>query len=188
MVDVVAWALELERSTTARDILDHHPDAELFWAQTLRTASEGADETLSSVRMTLGQKVEPILTRTVMRQMLPTQGVQVFDPAQFVPSTDTLVLITDDQAQTNVAPLTTMLLDEVLDAAKHHAARSPTGRFDPPLRVVGDEIANVAPIPKLPGTCPTPGVSGSSGSPRSSPSRRSSPAGARTTAGKSWPT
>ena len=151
MVDVVSWALDLERSTTARDILSHHPDAEMFWAQTLRTASEGADETLSSVRMTLGQKVEPILNRTVMRQMLPTQGVAVFDPAQFVQSTDTLVLITDDQAQTNVAPLTTMLLNEVLDAAKAHAARSMTGRLDPPLRIAGDEIANVAPIPKLPG-------------------------------------
>lgn len=151
MTDVVAWALELERSTTARDILDGHPDAEMFWAQTLRSASEGADETLSSVRMTLAQKVEPILNRTVMRQMLPTPGVPVFDPAAFVASTDTLVLITDDQAQTNVAPLTTMLLNDVLDAAKAHAARSATGRLDPPLRIVGDEIANVAPVPKLPG-------------------------------------
>ena len=61
------------------------------------------------------------------------------------------MLITDDQAQTNVAPLTTMLLGEVIDAAKHHAARSRTGRLDPPLRVVGDELANVAPLPKLPG-------------------------------------
>src|SRR5664279_1792941 len=151
MVDVVSWALELERSTTARDILDGHPDAELFWAKTLHAASEGADETLSSVRMTLAQKVEPILSRTVMRQMLPAPGVQVFDPAQFVASTDTLVLITDDQAQTNVAPLTTMLLGEVIDAAKAHAARSHTGRLDPQRRVVGDEIANVAPLPKLPG-------------------------------------
>jgi type IV secretion system protein VirD4 len=151
MADVVSWALDLERSTTARDILTDHPDAEMFWAQTLRTASEGADETLSSVRMTLGQKVEPILNRTVMRQMLPQDGVPVFDPAAFVTSTDTLVLITDDQAQTNVAPLTTMLLNEVLDAAKAAAARSMTGRLDPPLRIAGDEIANVAPVPKLPG-------------------------------------
>jgi hypothetical protein len=73
--------------------------------------------------MTLAQKVEPILSRTVMRQMLPQPGVQVFDPAAFVASTDTLVLITDDQAQTNAAPLTAMLLGEVIDAAKAHAAR-----------------------------------------------------------------
>ena len=82
--------------------------------------------------------------------MLPQPGVRVFDPAAFVTSSDTLVLITDDQAQTNVAPLTTMLLGEVIDAAKQHAARSRTGRLDPPLRVVGDEIANVAPLPEAP--------------------------------------
>ena len=75
----------------------------------------------------------------------------MFDPATFVQSTDTLILLTDDQAQTNVAPLTTMLLNEVMDAAKHAAAISETGRLDPPLRVAGDEIVNVAPVPKLPG-------------------------------------
>jgi type IV secretion system protein VirD4 len=151
MVDVVQWALELERSTTARDILRITSGAELLWAQTLEAASEGADETIASVRMTLGQKVEPILSRKVMRQMTPQRGVEEFDPAAFVTSTDTLILITDDNARTNVAPLTTMLLAEVMDAAKAAAARSMIGRLDPPMRIVGDEIANVAPVPKLPG-------------------------------------
>jgi type IV secretory pathway TraG/TraD family ATPase VirD4 len=83
--------------------------------------------------------------------MLPTEGVAVFSPGEFVKSNDTLILITDDQAQTNVAPLTTMLLGSVVDSAKKAAALSMTGRLDPPLRIVGDEIANVAPLPKLPG-------------------------------------
>jgi type IV secretion system protein VirD4 len=86
-----------------------------------------------------------------MRQMTPQRGVEEFDPAAFVTSTDTLILITDDNARTNVAPLTTMLLAEVMDAAKTAAARSMIGRLDPPMRIVGDEIANVAPVPKLPG-------------------------------------
>ena len=151
MVDVVQWALELERNSTARDVLSGSPDAELLWAQTLQTASEGADETISSVRMTLAQKVEPILSRKVMRQMTPQTGVEEFDPVAFVTSTDTLILITDDNARTNVAPLTTMLLAEVMDAAKAAAARSMIGRLDPPMRIVADEVANVAPVPKLPG-------------------------------------
>lgn len=151
MVDVVQWALELETSTTPRDILRNSEDAELLWARTLDTASEGADETISSIRMTLAQKVEPILSRKVMRQMTPQTGVEEFDPAAFVRSTDTLILITDDNARTNVAPLTTMLLAEVMDAAKAAAARSLIGRLDPPMRIVADEVANVAPVPKLPG-------------------------------------
>ena len=149
--DVLRWALELERSTEARDILNSDPAAEIMWGRTLEAAVQGADETLSSVRMTLGQKVEPLLSRTVLRQMTPTPGVPVFHPDLFVTSRDTLVLITDDQADTNVAPLSTMLLNEVLSAAKRGAARAPGGRLDPPLRIVGDEISNVAPLPKLPG-------------------------------------
>ena len=148
---VLAWALELERSTEARDILRSEPAAEVMWGRTLEAAVQGADETLSSVRMTLAQKVEPLLSRKVLRQMTPTPGVPVFDPVAFASSRDTLVLITDNNADTNVAPLSTMLLNEVLSAAKRVAALSPTGRLDPPLRIVGDEIANVAPVPKLPG-------------------------------------
>lgn len=149
--DVLGWALDLERSTEARDILNSEAGAEIMWGRTLEAAVQGADETLSSVRMTLAQKVEPLLSRKVLRQMTPTPGVPVFDPLTFVQSRDTLVLITDDQADTNVAPLSTMLLNEVLSAAKRYAAAAPGGRLDPPLRIIGDEISNVAPLPKLPG-------------------------------------
>lgn len=151
MKTVLGWALNLAKTKEAEEILDGHEDAEIYWAETLAVASEGADETLASTRMTLGEQVDPILSNLVLRQLVPTEGVQVFDPAKFVRSTDTLVIITDDQAQTNVAPLATMLLGAVIDAAKAAAAMSMTAVLDPPLRVVGDEIGNVAPIPKLPG-------------------------------------
>lgn len=148
---VLAWAMELERSTEARDILNTEPGAEVMWAKTLEAAVEGADETVDSVRMTLGQKIEPLLSRKVLRQLTPVPGVALFDPAAFVRSKDTLILMTDDNADTNVAPLSTMLLNEVVSAAKRVAAVSPTGRLDPILRIVGDEYCNVAPIPKTPG-------------------------------------
>ena len=111
--DDLAWARELERSTEARDILGSEPNAQIMWGRTLEAAVQGADETLSSVRMTLAQRVEPLLSRKVLRQMTATPpGVLVFYPTAFVPSTDTLVLIADDQTDTKVAPLSTMLLDE----------------------------------------------------------------------------
>ena len=151
MRDVFGWALDLERSTDAQEILTDHPAAEVLWAQTLKAAVEGADDTVNSVRMTVGQKIEPVLSRLVLRQLVPAAGIPQFNAAEFVRSTDTLVLITDDNAETNVAPLTTMLLNEVVSAAKAAAAQSMTGRLDPVLRIVGDEIANVAPLPKLAG-------------------------------------
>jgi type IV secretory pathway TraG/TraD family ATPase VirD4 len=151
MNDVLRWAVTLGRGHEALDILkSHRSEAETMWEETLEHASTGADDTVANTRMTLGQKVEHILSRLVLRQMIPTGGIQEFDPAAFVQSTDTLIIVTDDQAETNVAALTTMLLAAVIDAAKSAAAMSETGRLDPPLRVAGDEIANVAPLPKLP--------------------------------------
>ena len=150
------------------------PDAELFWAKTLHAASEGADDTLSSVRMTLAQKVEPILSRTVMRQMLPTAGVQVFDPAAFVhvhghPGVDHRRPGADQRR-----------------TADHHAARRGHRRRQsstPPgpapagwTRRCGSSATRSPtshPYRNSPGCCPTPGASASNGSPRSSPSRRS---------------
>ena len=148
---VITWSADLKSAAQrAVTILRRSPET-AQWATTLATAISGADETATSVRMTMAQKIEPLLNPVVMRQLLPTPGVSVFDPAAFVQSTDTLVLITDDQAQTNVAPLTTMLLNQVMDAAKKAAALARTGQLDPPLRIAADEIANVAPLPKLPG-------------------------------------
>ena len=43
-----------------------------------------------------------------------------------------------------------MLLQEVFDVGKEIARTLPNGLLDPPLRIVGDEIANVAPIENLP--------------------------------------
>lgn len=150
MRDVIEWAVLMDRSTVAHEILRHHGEAEVLWARTLETAMQGADETISSVRMTLAQKVEPLLSGRVLDQLVRRDDVESFDPNGFVTSHDTLLIITDDNARTNVAPLAAMLLGEINDAAKYAAARSMVGRLDPPLRIMGDEIPNVAPVPKLP--------------------------------------
>lgn len=151
MLEVFRWALDLERTTEATEILAAHPAAEVLYAETLKIATEGADDTVNSVRMTLGQSIEPVLSRRVLRQLVPAPGIPQFNAAEFVRSTDTLILITDDNAESNVSALTTMLLNEVVTAAKTAAAQSEGGRLDPVLRIVGDEIANVAPLPKLAG-------------------------------------
>lgn len=151
--DVITWAVHLDDGAEEPQnlILDStRPESEPMWAGMLRSIATGADETVASSRQTLQQAIEPMALRRVLSWVTPRAGVPVFDPAKFVASTDTLFLIADANASTNVAPLCAMLLQEVVDATKTRAARLPGGRLDPPLRVVGDEIANVAPLPKLP--------------------------------------
>ena len=153
IADVIDWAVHLDDGAEVpQDIIRSSklPEAEPLWAGLLRSVATGADETVASSRQTLQQAVEPMALRRVLRWVTPRDGVPNFDPAAFVRSTDTLVLVADANASTNVAPLCAMLLQEVVDAAKSAAARLPGGRIDPPLRLVGDEIANVAPLPKLP--------------------------------------
>ncbi len=147
---VLRWATNLENANEPRAILTDHPQAEPGWDVLLRSVSTGADETIASTRQTLAAQIEPLALRKVLRCVTPQPGVAVFQPDAFVASRDTLVLISDANASTNVAPLTTMLLGEVVDAAKRRAPRTPSGRLDPFIRLVLDEVANVAPLPKLP--------------------------------------
>ena len=154
IADVIDWAIHLDDGAeTAQEIIRSSllPEAEPNWAGMLRSIATGADETVASSRQTLQQAIEPMALRRVLAWVTPREGVPTFDAGAFVAgTTDTLVLVADANSSTNVAPLCAMLLQEVVDAAKAAAARRPGGRLDPPLRLVGDEIANVAPLPKLP--------------------------------------
>jgi hypothetical protein len=154
MADVVAWALRLHDGAAQPVAIitgSTHPAAEHSWAPGLRSVATGAERTVASTRQTLAQLIEPVALRAVLDRLTPATGARHLDVEAFVRAgRDTLVLVADANSATNVAPLCAMLLQEVVDTAKHLAARSPGGRLDPPLRIVGDEIANIAPLPRLP--------------------------------------
>lgn len=156
--DVLRWALEMSDGVDApmgiiKDSQD--PRAETLWADALRGVATGADDTVASTRTTLQRHIKPLLRRSVLRWVDPAMAGDVdpgdvFDPFAFVTSSDTLVLVSDDNAPSDVGPLCSMLFQEVLDAVKVMAPLTAGQRIEPPMRVAGDEIANVAPIPKLP--------------------------------------
>ena len=162
--DVLDWAVSLDNGAELpQDLIagSDNPKAEKLWPGFLRSLATGAPETVSSTRMTLQQAIKPMALASVLKWVTPparsdadedapAEEPRRFDPATFVRSKDTLVLLSDSSANLNVSPLTTMLFQSVVDAAKDYAATRPTGRIDPPLRIVADEVANVAPMPKLP--------------------------------------
>ncbi|MEU3078559.1 type VI secretion protein [Streptomyces laurentii] len=58
--------------------------------------------------------------------------------------------IEDPRTHPGAMPLLTALVTAVTDHARHQATRSPDARLDPPLSLVLDDIAAVAPLPGLP--------------------------------------
>lgn len=153
MADVLAWSAEIsEGASVPKRILSTSvdPRAEKQWIAALDAVSTGAEQTVASSRNTLAQVVDPLTLSSVNKWVIPRAGVPTFVAADFVRSTDTLVLLSDDSSSTNVGPLCTMLLQEVIDAIKAYAPFTVHGRIEPPIRIVGDEIANIAPVTKLP--------------------------------------
>ncbi|MEV4079152.1 TraM recognition domain-containing protein [Nonomuraea fuscirosea] len=105
-------------------------------------------ETRGGVYDTAAQTIACLLDPEINRWITPTPGQPVFDPTTFVTSTDTLYLFSK-KGRNGAAPLVAALADAVLQAGIAAAERV-GGRADPPLIMVLDEAANVAPIEDLP--------------------------------------
>ncbi|MGA5039595.1 type IV secretory system conjugative DNA transfer family protein [Streptomyces capoamus] len=58
--------------------------------------------------------------------------------------------IEDPRSSPSAMPLLTALVSSVVERGRHMAERSSSGRLDPPLTLVLDDIAAVAPFPELP--------------------------------------
>ncbi|MCH0560191.1 type IV secretory system conjugative DNA transfer family protein [Streptomyces sp. MUM 16J] len=58
--------------------------------------------------------------------------------------------IEDPRSNPGAMPLLTALVSHVVEHGRHMAARSSSGRLDPPLTLVLEDVAAVAPLPQLP--------------------------------------
>ncbi|MGO1598463.1 MAG: type IV secretory system conjugative DNA transfer family protein [Brachybacterium sp.] len=150
IADVLRWAAALETDDTAVKILREHPDADPLLARRLQSAITGASDTVSSIRQTLDDALDALSLQKINRQFIEQEGMPSFDPDAFVRSSDTLVIIADDNDPTDVTSLVAVLVDAVFQAAKSAARRTESGRLSPPLRAVLDEVANICPLPNFP--------------------------------------
>ena len=150
MADVLAWARDFT-DDTPYDILRTHPAASHGWVDDLRTfCRAGAPETVSSTAMSLGLVLGALTDPAVLDLLCPEPGTGL-DVEKFVrDGTDTLYLVSEGGAGVPTAPLVTAFAAAVVTAARRRSQTSPTGRLDPPLTLVLDEAANVAPLPDLP--------------------------------------
>ena len=138
MADVVHW-VETGEEDEVRDLLEAAGVPEAIDAATSAFSKEPRQK--SSIVTTLETLLEPFAGTT-------PPGSPSFDPAELLRGSDTLYLCAPAHDQRRMTPLFVGVLRSVLDLAYDQVAR--TGRpLDPPLLVVLDEAANIAPVPDL---------------------------------------
>jgi type IV secretion system protein VirD4 len=146
--DVLAWAARPTDPTPVQ-LLRTCPDAVPGWAEELAAQAAADPRQRDTVWSGVRRAVDCLADPRVLDACSPPPGEQ-FDPATFLKESGTLYLLGSTGAQLSVAPLITALIEDLVDTARRHAAAEPGGRLDPPLLLMLDEAANIAPLPSLP--------------------------------------
>ena len=118
-------------------------------ADVMTGRSHGAHETREGVYATARAAAACLSDPDIMAWVTPRPGLDLFDPAAFVRSRQSLHLLSKDGAG-SAAPLVAAFTDRLLLDAVRAAEHSPAGRLDPPLVAVLDEAANICRITELP--------------------------------------
>jgi type IV secretion system protein VirD4 len=148
MSDVLRWALT-ESDDEPIHLLANNPGAAPGVAEMLDNIYRSPAETRSNMWTTVLTAVAPLLSDAARDVFCPPPGEGV-DLEAFLHQAGTLYLIVDEKQAGDLAPLISAFVDELTIVARRLGDRTDTGRMDPPLALILDEVANVAPLPNLP--------------------------------------
>ncbi|ACU77755.1 conjugative transfer gene complex protein [Catenulispora acidiphila DSM 44928] len=149
MTDVLRWAFN-EGLDEPVHILGTNPKAAPDVAEMLDNLYRApADTTRSNLWTTVQTAVAPLLSVAARATFAPEAGA-TFDIEDFLRSNGTIYILVPKHRAKSLAPLVSAFFDEVIETAKRLADDSTGGRLDAPLAILGDEIANVSPLPQLP--------------------------------------
>lgn len=148
MSDVLRWALT-ESDDEPIHLLANAPGAAPGVAEMLDNIYRSPAETRSNMWTTVLTAVAPLLSDAARDVFCPPPGDGV-DLEAFLHQSGTLCLIVDEKQAGDLAPLISAFVDELTIVARRLGDRTDTGRMDPPLALILDEVANVAPLPNLP--------------------------------------
>ncbi|HTZ09216.1 MAG TPA: type IV secretory system conjugative DNA transfer family protein [Acidimicrobiales bacterium] len=144
MVDVLRW---LDTQETA-EVAEALGAAAAFPALQAAQASWGRDERQRSAVYTTAETVLEAFAAPDVAAGERTGAGERFDPAALLDGSHTLYLCAPAHDQRRLRPLFATLVAQVVEAAYRRATRL-GGPIDPPLLVVLDEAANVAPLADL---------------------------------------
>ncbi|MFD6465387.1 type IV secretory system conjugative DNA transfer family protein [Streptomyces goshikiensis] len=147
-MDILRWATApTERQPV--DILASHGQENL--ARALAAQHAAAPEERSASWRTAEQSILALYDAKVAAIFgKSARDEKNFSITKWLTEGGTVFLIGEEEEGSSLAPILAAFSRAILDTAKAIAARMPNGRLDPPLGVLGDELANVAPLPQIP--------------------------------------
>jgi type IV secretion system protein VirD4 len=146
ITDVVAWSQNPANARPERILRAHRVDA---WADRLARHRESTGRARDTVQSVVAGSLDAFNDPRVLKACSPPRGTQ-FRPIDWLQESGTLFLVGTRDAQALIAPLLAALSEDIIYQAKRLALRSPGGRIEPALYFIGDELANIAPLPSLP--------------------------------------
>ncbi len=146
--DLYRWSLSAVAAREAVMILGTHPRAATAWHQGLDAIISADARQRDSVWAMVTIAFAALADPNVLDAVSPRTG-EHFDPHEFLSGNGTVYLLGTSSGSSATAGLVGAFVEDVVEAARRVAARSPGARLDPPLSVILDEAANY-PLPSLP--------------------------------------
>lgn len=143
------WSSSPVLAREALDVLSR-TGAALGWQADLMGILEDDPRNTSNSWIGVSAAVAPLSSPKVLAALDPRDASEEFDPKAFIRERGTLYLIGTRAGAAAAGPYLSALIDDIDNAAREMAFIAPGGRLDPPLSLILDEIANLAPWPGLP--------------------------------------
>ncbi|ROZ61632.1 type IV secretion system protein VirD4 [Kocuria soli] len=143
------WGSSPGLAQAAVRILKESPQAAPSWGVALEEDLNSDPRMLPSKWMGVTSATSSLMLPEVAEVLNPAPG-EGLDPKTFVEQKGTLFLVGTKSGGGAAAPMLIGLMDAITDQAREMAGSLPGTRLDPPLSLILDEIANIAPWKELP--------------------------------------
>ena len=147
--ELFRWTLDPAAASDAVAILTANPKAATGWADSLQAMIDADPRTRDSIWQGVSLSLAALADPRVRDAVSPGPEER-FDPEEFLRKRGSVYLLATGAGANNSAALVSAFVEDLVEAARRLAARSPAARLDPPLLLALDEIGNLAPLPSLP--------------------------------------
>lgn len=147
--ELFRWTLDPAAAADAVAILTANPSAATGWADSLQAMIDSDPRTRDSIWQGVSLSLAALADPRVLDAVSPGPD-ELFDPEEFLRKRGTVYLLATGAGANNSSALVAAFVEDLVEAARRIAARSPSARLDPPLLLALDEIGNLAPLPSLP--------------------------------------